>query len=737
MKKVLVFFVCLLLIQVRVMAQDIQVQPSPRQVNVTGKSMAIPVAFRLVGEQEANPHAITLLKQSLGDRLGTEGFPLYVGEKGGRGVRGVKRLIPDHPEGYYLSITDKAIMLAGNDERGTYYAVRTFMQLFHEGHLPFVEIQDYPDVRFRGVVEGFYGTPWSHEARLRQLRFYGENKLNTYIYGPKDDPYHSSPNWRKPYPVKEAARLAELVKVANENEVDFVWAIHPGLDIRWETSDRDSLMAKFEHMYDLGVRSFAVFFDDISGEGAKADRQVELLNYIDDHFVQVKPDVTPLIVCPTEYNKGWARPESGYLATIGEKLNPSVEVMWTGDRVISEITKEGVEWIREQIKRPSYIWWNFPVSDYVRDHLLLGEVYGNGKDIAGSISGFVANPMEWAEASKLAIYCVADYTWNMQSYDRFRSWHRAIRAIMPENVEAFTVFARHNSDLGENVHRFRREESVEIQPVAERFMKGYREGHCDERDFLALQDEFERVAEAADLLLIDRENEALIEEITPWLHQFKILGDVGQEALAMIKAGERGDRELFLRKYNHVKALRKRSYELERQFNQNPYQPGVKTGTTVLQPLVLDVFTEATERFNRQNGTDLPLLADYSPCKLTTNVPQLESLPLQVYPNRVHLTPLLEVVKWPVGGYLQLEFADAYRIPGTRLNFDVKGDLSWGVMEVSADGETWQTVALTRDTRGRLNGKWEDAPVKFVRFTNTGEGEQQVYLREFYVVFSL
>ena len=252
-----------------------------------------------------------------------------------------------------------------------------------------------------------------------------------------------------------------------------------------------------------------------------------------------------------------------------------------------------------------------------------------------------------------------------------------------------------------------------------------------------MQDEFERVAEAADLLLIDRENEALIEEITPWLHQFKILGDAGQEALSMIKAGERGDRELFLRKYNHVKALRKRSYELERQFNQNPYQPGVKTGTTVLQPLVLDVFTEATERFNRQNGTDLPLLADYSPCKLTTNVPQLEHLPLQVYPSRVHLTPLLEVVKWPAGGYLQLELDDAYRIPGTRLNFDEKGDLSWGVMEVSADGETWQTVTLTRDARGRLNGKWEDAPVKFVRFTNTGEGEQQVYLREFYVVFSL
>lgn len=133
---------------------------------------------------------------------------------------------------------------------------------------------------------------------------------------------------------------------------------------------------------------------------------------------------------------------------------------------------------------------------------------------------------------------------------------------------------------------------------------------------------------------------------------------------------------------------------------------------------------------------DLPLLADYLPCKLTTNVPQLEHLPLQVYPNRVHLTPLLEVVKWPAGGYLQLELDDLYRIPGTRMNFDVKGDLSWGVMEVSVDGENWQVVTLTRDARGRLNGKWEDTPVKFVRFTNSGKDEQQVYLREFYVVFS-
>lgn len=239
--------------------------------------------------------------------------------------------------------------------------------------------------------------------------------MNTYIYGPKDDPYHSSPNWRLPYPEKEALQLQELVKVANENEVDFVWAIHPGQDIKWNQEDRDLLLAKFEKMYDLGVRSFAVFFDDISGEGTNPNKQAELLNYIDEKFVKVKPDVTPLVMCPTEYNKSWSNPKGNYLTTLGEKLNPSIQIMWTGDRVISDITKDGIAWINARIKRPAYIWWNFPVSDYVRDHLLLGPVYGNDTQIADQMSGFVTNPMEHAEASKIAIYSVADYAWNPEN----------------------------------------------------------------------------------------------------------------------------------------------------------------------------------------------------------------------------------------------------------------------------------------------------------------------------------
>ena len=61
--------------------------------------------------------------------------------------------------------------------------------------------------------------------------------MNSYLYGPKDDPYHSCPNWRLPYPEKEAQHIKELVDACNRNYVDFVWAIHPGQDIKWNEED--------------------------------------------------------------------------------------------------------------------------------------------------------------------------------------------------------------------------------------------------------------------------------------------------------------------------------------------------------------------------------------------------------------------------------------------------------------------------------------------------------------------
>ena len=736
MKKTFLATLCLMT-GMTIHAQQIDVQPVPQQFKETTETLTLTGSYQFNGENEANPYAINGLKTLLNSKQSAkEGIRIYIGERGDKAIRKYNKFIPKQDEGYFLRISPKEIVLAGNDEQGTFYAVQTLKQLLNDNQLPITEITDYPEVRFRGVVEGFYGTPWSHQARLRHLKFYGENKMNTYIYGPKDDPYHSSPNWRLPYPEKEAKQIKELVQVAKENAVNFVWAIHPGQDIKWNQEDRDNLLAKFEKMYELGVRSYAVFFDDISGEGTKADKQAELLNYIDEEFVKVKKDVTPLIMCPTEYNKSWSNVKGGYLTTLGTKLNPSIHIMWTGDRVIADMyegdtEKGGMKWINNLIQRPAYVWWNFPVSDYVRDHLLMGPVYGNDLHIANLMSGFVTNPMEHAESSLLAIYGVASYAWNPDQYDSDKAWKDAMKAVLPSAAKELEIFATHNSDLGANGHGYRREESVALKPIAEKFLNEYlNKGTYQVEDFLTLLDTFMLMQEAADILMTNTENPALIAEMKPWLIQHKLMGELGSAVLALTNAYELGKQEGFLRKYKHVKALQQQIFDVDQTYNQNPYQPGVKTAGLVIKPLIDKTFAKVVDMYNQKYNATLDAKSDYMPHTLTSDVNQIKNIPLRQKTNRVLVSPANEVIKWQGKGYMTIELDNIYPLMTIDIDFGKLEVASWGVLEISTNGKDWQKVDFQQNkNRIRVNG--DKTPVKAVRFTNSQDKEQEIYMRNF------
>lgn len=579
-------------------AQGFHLQPTPQKYVGSEDSVSIPARYSLqVGATLRGSAAEQLLAGLFPDAAVTADFSVCIGMKGDKSVRKYAARIPKQAEGYYLKIDKEGIVVAGADRRGVFYGVQTLVQLIALPKLPLVEVTDYPDVPYRGVVEGFYGVPWSREARLSQLDFYGRNKMNIYIYGPKDDPYHSSPNWRKPYPAQEAEQLKELVECARQNEVLFYWAIHPGKDIRWNTEDRDLLMEKFESMYRLGIRAFAVFFDDISGEGTSAEKQVELLNDIYHNFVKVKGDVAPLLMCPTEYNRLWTKLEGGYLATLGGKLHPDIGILWTGDKVVACIDKPTMQFVNPLLKRKAFIWWNFPVSDYVRDRLLLGAVYGNGTDIDDDISAFISNPMEHAEASKIALFSIADYAWNMDAYKSDASWRRAVRYLMPGHAAALQVFASHNSDLGGNEHDFRREESEQIRPALERLLDAYcREGKREVAAASAVTEECERMIASADLLLASDENPALIKEISPWLIQFKLLGEYGREVLCMLAAQCDGKKTELEKAASHAKALQVLMKKIDATYNQNGFQPGVKTGSCHLKPAFDRLYQEVVQR---------------------------------------------------------------------------------------------------------------------------------------------
>jgi hyaluronoglucosaminidase len=90
---------------------------------------------------------------------------------------------------------------------------------------------------FHGIVEGFYGQPWSHEARVDMIRFMGEVGFNTFFYAPKDDPYHRS-RWREPYPADALARFRELFETAQAADVVLYYAISPGLSIEYSSDER-------------------------------------------------------------------------------------------------------------------------------------------------------------------------------------------------------------------------------------------------------------------------------------------------------------------------------------------------------------------------------------------------------------------------------------------------------------------------------------------------------------------
>ena len=235
-------------------AQVELVNPVPHSITSTRHLFTAPKAWSVTADrQRQSSYAVSALAEIGVEQLAKAGnFRVTLGVVGDRSVSKFKKLVPQQQEGYYMAVGPKGVVIAGRDERGLYYGVQTLRDMISKGQLETCTIQDWPDVKFRGAIEGFYGRPWSHEHRLRQIDFYGRNKMNVYIYGPKDDPYHRQ-HWREAYPENEAKLLQELNVRAHQRGVNFYWAIHPGLDIKWTNEDRNNLVNKLEKMYGLGT----------------------------------------------------------------------------------------------------------------------------------------------------------------------------------------------------------------------------------------------------------------------------------------------------------------------------------------------------------------------------------------------------------------------------------------------------------------------------------------------------
>ncbi|WP_127934845.1 protein O-GlcNAcase [Nonomuraea polychroma] len=351
-------------------------------------------------------------------------------------------------EGYTLTVGDAGVLIVGADPAGAFYGAQTLIAMAaapcaeHDVCVPECDVRDWPDLPLRGTIEGFYGTPWTHADRMEHLRFSGRHKLNTYVYAPKDDPYHRE-RWREPYPEEELARLAELVTEAAAQHVRLVFAVSPGLSMVYsDPAERAALRAKAEQVWQAGVRDFALLFDDIppelrhepdraafgTAEGASASAHAAVCRDFAEEFLAPRGAQRPLTMVPTDY-AGTAR--TPYRDRLAEELPPDVLVWWTGsDIVVGEITAYDMTAAAASYGHRVALWDNFPVNDFDFARVFLGPLAGRATELDGvPLAGITANPMVEAAASQIALATVADYAWHLAAYDPARSHQRAVRLL--------------------------------------------------------------------------------------------------------------------------------------------------------------------------------------------------------------------------------------------------------------------------------------------------------------------
>ena len=314
----------------------------------------------------------------------------------------------------------------------------------------------------RGVIEGFYGRPFTHEQRCDLLRFIGARGYNCYVYAPKNDPLHRE-RWREPYPAAELERFRDLAAVAGASGVRFVYALAPGLSYDVAAPhDFDLLEAKLRDVVGAGARGIALLFDDLTADSTTLDPdvQAELVARVAALVAAIDPelsfwfignfycgDVAELRAGTGFWSALYGRSAQDYFAAYEAQVPATVPIMWTGPAVFSGVlTARDARDFRDLARRPIVLWDNFPVNDTLPRHLFLGPYVGREPDAVSTLHGVVLNLMSQAAANRIPLATAADFFADAASYDAEASLARAVASVAPDRVAAqhLATFVEHH-----------------------------------------------------------------------------------------------------------------------------------------------------------------------------------------------------------------------------------------------------------------------------------------------------
>lgn len=290
-----------------------------------------------------------------------------------------------------------------------------------------------------GVVEGFYGRPWSGAQRRQLFAWMKSWGMNSYLYAPKEDLKHRL-FWRELYSDAESAELKDLIGECHGKGLRFIYAIAPGLDLSYASrNDKARLRRKANHLADLGCRDFTIAFDDIepvlSREDAKsfdtlADAQCVVTNGLLAHIREKVPDAT-LFFCPTHYCERMSGPvrHSDYLKQLGKCLDPAIQILWTGPEIISEtITVDSIRELQRVLRRKPVLWDNLHANDYDLRRIYLGPYSGRNLEVRDAVAGILSNPNCEFEANYIPLRTLAMYAQAQGKWDPRRAFQTALRA---------------------------------------------------------------------------------------------------------------------------------------------------------------------------------------------------------------------------------------------------------------------------------------------------------------------
>jgi beta-N-acetylglucosaminidase len=254
-----------------------------------------------------------------------------------------------------------------------------------------------------GVIEGFYGRPWTWDERIAVAGACAAWGMTDYVYAPKDDPKHRA-DWRAPYDDDE---LAGFTRFAAAGTLRLGFGISPGLSIDVDAaSDRSALGAKVDQVLGAGAGLVVLCLDDIPfGGREQGEAHGRLTAWLAEHVA----GRAGLALIPTEYVGIRATP---YLEALAELVPGDVPIGWTGDAVVNDaITANQARRRAAALHgRLPLVWDNVPVNDgLMAENLHLGPLWGrdaalvDGATDAPLVAGWLANPMVQPHASLLPL----------------------------------------------------------------------------------------------------------------------------------------------------------------------------------------------------------------------------------------------------------------------------------------------------------------------------------------------